>query len=75
MPHISGFDAAVLKFEQNVGTTVNIDEITQYWGARFVSATKAMWRILEFKLHDISHSVIRLTVHDENEQIFHCCLL
>ena len=39
------------------------DEPSRYLDARYVSAPEAMWRLLENKMYDMSHSVIRLPVH------------
>jgi hypothetical protein len=36
--------------------------------ARYVSAPEAMWRLLEFPMHDRSHAVIRLPVHLPQQQ-------
>ncbi len=33
-----------------------------------MSAPEAIWRIFEFKMHDISHAIIRLAVHLPDEQ-------
>ena len=44
------------------------DEIKNYIACRYVSPPEAMWRLSEFKLHDISHTVYRLAVHLENQQ-------
>src|SRR5258705_15894 len=44
------------------------DEIANYIDARYVSAPEAMWRLLESKMHDRSHAVIRLPVHLPNQQ-------
>ncbi|XP_056642867.1 uncharacterized protein LOC130449210 [Diorhabda sublineata] len=43
--------------------TLVIDEIKNYQDYRYVSAMEAMWRILEFRMHDRSHSVLVLPVH------------
>jgi hypothetical protein len=44
------------------------DEVRSYLDARYVSAPEAIWRIFEFKMHDISHAIIRLAVHLPDEQ-------
>uniref|UniRef100_A0ABD2WH54 ATP-dependent DNA helicase n=1 Tax=Trichogramma kaykai TaxID=54128 RepID=A0ABD2WH54_9HYME len=44
------------------------DEINQYINARYLCPPEAMYRINKYKLHDISHAIVRLAVHKENEQ-------
>ncbi|CAH1115856.1 unnamed protein product [Psylliodes chrysocephalus] len=55
--------------ERRVGETeeVMVDEIRQYQDFRFVSSMEATWRILEYKMHDRSHSVLVLPVHLQGE--------
>ena len=57
-----GYDCAQLEIIQEN------NEITQYLNGRYVSAPEAVWRLLEFKMHDKSHSIIRLPVHLEFQQ-------
>lgn len=47
---------------------IEYDEITQYLSARYLCPPEAMWRIYEYKMHNMSHSVNRLAVHLENHQ-------
>ncbi len=47
---------------------MNRDEVRSFLDARYVSAPEAIWRIFEFKMHDISHAIIRLAVHLPYEQ-------
>jgi hypothetical protein len=66
-----GHDCANIEFREkptNGTEQVNRDEVKSYLDARYVSAPEAIWRIFEFKMHDISHAVIRLAVHLPNEQ-------
>lgn len=44
------------------------DEITTFLDARYVSAPEAFWRLSEYKLHDKSHSIVRLPVHLPRQQ-------
>ncbi len=44
------------------------DEVRSFLNARYVSAPEAIWRIFEYKMHDISHAIIRLAVHLPHEQ-------
>ena len=45
-----------------------VDEITEYLDARYVTAPEACWRIFEYPLHHKSHAVERLPVHLRNMQ-------
>ncbi len=47
---------------------MNRDEVQSFLDARYVSAPKTVWRIFEFKMHEISHAIIRLAVHLPEEQ-------
>ncbi|XP_029651252.1 uncharacterized protein LOC115224483 [Octopus sinensis] len=44
------------------------NEIKNFLDAKYVSAPEGMWRLLEFKMHDKSHTVIHLPVHLPQEQ-------
>jgi hypothetical protein len=46
----------------------NYDEITQYQMGRYVSSNEAVWRILNFPIHDRHPTVVHLSVHLENGQ-------
>jgi len=64
-----GHDVAAITVEpitENV--IVDHDEIHNYIEARYVGPVEATWRILEKKLQDKSHTVVRLPVHLPNEQ-------
>ncbi|XP_054706695.1 uncharacterized protein LOC129216505 [Uloborus diversus] len=58
-----GHDCAKVVFEENGEGSVSWDEIKTFLDARYVSAPEAMWRLLEKKMHDKSHAIIRLPVH------------
>ena len=47
------------------------DAIQSYITDRSVSATEAHWRILGFKMHHETVSVIDLPVHQEDQQTVH----
>uniref|UniRef100_A0A914PD09 Ubiquitin-like protease family profile domain-containing protein n=1 Tax=Panagrolaimus davidi TaxID=227884 RepID=A0A914PD09_9BILA len=47
---------------------LNYDEIKSYEDFRYISATEAHWRLSDFWMYRLSHSVDRLAVHLENEQ-------
>ena len=51
-----------------LGEDNEINEISNYIDARYVSSCEAAWRIFEFDLHGQSHSVNRLPVHLEDQQ-------
>lgn len=46
----------------------SVDEVANFLDLRYVSAPEAMWRILEFKMHEQSHTITRLAVHLPNQQ-------
>ena len=43
-----------------------VDEISDYQNARYVSSNEAAWRILEFPIHERDPLVQQLAVHLEN---------
>ena len=43
-----------------------VDEISDYQNARYVSSNEAAWRILEFPIHERDPPVQQLAVHLEN---------
>ena len=45
------------------GNTLHHDEILQYLNARYVGPHQAMFRIMQYKMHDKSHIIICLAVH------------
>jgi len=64
-----GHDAAAITIEpitENI--IINHDEIHNFIEARYVGPVEASWRILEKKLQDKSHTIVRLPVHLPNEQ-------
>ena len=44
------------------------DEVSMYLDARYISAPEAYWRLSEYKMHDKSHSIVRLALHLPNQQ-------
>jgi hypothetical protein len=44
------------------------DEIETFLDARYVSAPEAFWRLSEYRLHDKSHTIIRLPLHLPRQQ-------
>ena len=45
-----------------------VDEISDYQNARYISSNEAAWRILEFPIHERDPPVKQLAVHLENGQ-------
>lgn len=56
-----GYDCAEMQL-------TNRNEIHSYINCRYISATEAMWRIHEYKMHNRSHTVTRLPVHLPDQQ-------
>ncbi|GBM90190.1 hypothetical protein AVEN_239937-1 [Araneus ventricosus] len=46
----------------------DLNEIHQYQMGRYISSNKAVWRILNFPIHERHPNVIHLSVHLENGQ-------
>ena len=42
---------------------LNLDEIKSFLNARYVSAPEACWRLFEFRMNFMSHTIKRLAVH------------
>ncbi|XP_072760469.1 uncharacterized protein [Anoplolepis gracilipes] len=64
-----GHDAAAITIEpitENI--IIDHDEIRNFIEARYVGPVEASWRILEKKLQDKSHIIVRLPVHLPNQQ-------
>jgi hypothetical protein len=60
-----GSDQAVFGLEKD-GTAV--DEIKHYQLGRYISSNEAVWRILDFPIHERYPTVVHLAVHLENGQ-------
>lgn len=54
-------EVAIVQGEEN-------DEIRRYLSTRYISAFEACWRLFHFKLHNKSHTIVRLAVHRPNMQ-------
>ena len=48
---------------------LDFDEVRRYLDTRYVGPPEACWRLLEFPLHDRSHVICRLAVHELNQQV------
>ena len=55
-----GNDAAHVEIRQN---HLNHDEILQHLNARYVGPHQAVFRLMQYKMHDKSHIIIRLAIH------------
>ena len=53
---------------QEIEKFIDNDEIKQYIDTRYVCPPEACHQIFEFVMHNMSHAIYRLAVHDENEQ-------
>lgn len=63
-----GFDCTNVAVTSEGGQQLQYDEISNFISCRYVCAPEATWRILEYKMHDRSHTVQRLPVHLPNQQ-------
>ncbi|KYN14600.1 ATP-dependent DNA helicase PIF1 [Trachymyrmex cornetzi] len=64
-----GHDAATITIEPMTDNVIiDHDEIRNFIETRYVGPVEACWRILEKKLQDKSHTIVRLPVHLPNEQ-------
>ena len=63
-----GNDAAHIEIRQN---HLNHDEILQHLNARYVGPHQAVFRIMQYKMHDKSHIIIRLAIHLPLQQNVH----
>ncbi|XP_018404137.1 PREDICTED: uncharacterized protein LOC108780818 [Cyphomyrmex costatus] len=64
-----GHDAAAITIEPITDNIIiDHDEIRNFIETRYVGPVEACWRILEKKLQDKSHTIVRLPVHLPNEQ-------
>ena len=52
-----------------INEQVNHDEVNTFLDCRYVSAPEALWRIFEYPISHMSHTVIRLKVHLPENQI------
>lgn len=39
------------------------DEITMYLNCRYIYAPEAIWRLSEYRIHELSHTIYRLAIH------------
>ena len=63
-----GSDQAVFALQRAGVSSDTLDEVTCYQLGRYISSNEAVWRILEFPIHERYPTVIHLNVHLENGQ-------
>ena len=63
-----GHEAARVILEQTGDSTLTWDEIMCFLNIRYVSASEALWRLFEKRMHAKSYVVIRLPVQLKNMQ-------
>lgn len=63
-----GFECARVEISERGNQQININEVKNYIDGRYISAPEVMLRLLKNKMHDRSHSIIRLPVHLPNQQ-------
>uniref|UniRef100_A0ABD2WQT2 ATP-dependent DNA helicase n=1 Tax=Trichogramma kaykai TaxID=54128 RepID=A0ABD2WQT2_9HYME len=70
-----GHDCALIEMtntrkdeSEEVSVTLNHDEIKSYINTRYACPPEAVYRINKYKMNDISHAIIRLAIHNEDEQ-------
>ena len=61
-----GHDCANIEVTES--NEYNHDEVTKYLDTRYISAPEAYWRLAEYKMHEKSHSIIRLALHMPKQQ-------
>jgi len=63
-----GHDCAHVSVNECTENTHQRDELKYYVDSRYLSPPECMWRILENKMYNHSHCIIRLAVHLDKEQ-------
>ena len=56
-------DRAIVEFSADNN---EVNEIKQYLNARYIGPSEAIWRILNFDLHEESHPIVALQAHLSN---------
>ncbi|XP_036346558.1 uncharacterized protein LOC118755857, partial [Rhagoletis pomonella] len=64
------YDSASVEISEanSINENVSADEIKNYISGRYVGSTEAAWRILEYEIHQQSHTIYRLDIHLPNRQ-------
>ena len=73
MEHIifSGPDHAKYRVHSNDETEDPIDEIEDYWKARYLTAGEATWRILGYNITRMKPAVTAIAIHGPSSQRNH----
>jgi hypothetical protein len=61
-----GHDSAVFSLHGSAEESKDVDETKRFLNARYISASEAVWRILEFDIQGLYPNVVRLPVHLED---------
>ncbi|XP_072013683.1 uncharacterized protein [Amphiura filiformis] len=64
-----GSDRVMVRLANGEEVNITNDEVERYVNARYVSASHALWRIYEFKLHQRYPAVMKLPCHLDQEQL------
>jgi hypothetical protein len=69
-----GHDCATIEISRQSdnateGNVIKADEIKEYLGCRYVSASEAMWRIFKFDMHEWFPAIEHLQYHLPNQQM------
>jgi len=64
-----GYDCCSVRAGAFGESILDYNEIEAFINLRYVGPSEAIWRILSFKMHDMSHSVQFLSVHLPHEEI------
>lgn len=65
-----GYDSACMEFVQSVSEenpTIVYDETVRFTNMRYVSSHESIWRLHSNEMHEQSHTIIRLAVHEEGQ--------
>ena len=62
-----GYDRAQVKYEEEK-EQVFVDEIKDFIDSRYVTGNEAAWRLFSFEMNEMSHAIVRLDVHMENQK-------
>ncbi|MCH79953.1 ATP-dependent DNA helicase PIF1, partial [Trifolium medium] len=64
----SNIEISKAKSDGNGTEAEPIDEIKRFYDCRYISPSEAVWRLFAFDIHQHFPSVIRLSIHCENQQ-------
>lgn len=64
-----GFDCITVSIEANGQEKVERDEIKKFVDMRYVTPQEAFWRLFEYDLFGMTHTIRRLAIHLPDEQV------